>query len=174
MDFELSDPDLRSTERETLEQFLDYYRAVLWRKAEGLDADQLAARLGPSSLTIGGLVKHMAGVEDNWFVVVWQGAEASEPWASADWDADPDWELNSAGENTLDELRDLYETAIARSRTTLSTVTDLDEVSSWPSRHDGEGHFSMRWILVHMIEEYARHCGHADLIRESIDGATGD
>jgi uncharacterized damage-inducible protein DinB len=152
--------------------FLDFNRAVMARKAQGLSGEQLAVRLGPSTLTIGGLLKHLALVEDSWFHRRLLGNELGDPWASVDWDADPDWEFHSAADDEPTVLRRMYDEACARSRAAVDELGDLDAVTPFPNRRGV--HFSMRWILMHMIEETARHAGHADLIRESIDGATGD
>lgn len=151
--------------------FLDMYRAVLVRKAAGLTQEQLATPLPPSTLTLGGLLKHMALVEDDWFTSDMQGSDMPEPWASVDWDADRDWELNSAKDDTLDELLGLFDAACERSRAVVEGCGSLDDRSVKTNRQGT--HFTLRWILVHMIEEYARHCGHADLIREAIDGQRG-
>jgi uncharacterized damage-inducible protein DinB len=156
----------------TLRRFLDFYRAVMVRKAQSLTSEQLAARLGPSEMTIGGLIKHLAYAEDIWFDRRLVGHEWGEPWVTVDWDADPDWEFHSAVDDDLDQLIGLYEQACARSRAAVDEIGDLDAMSKVPNRR-GE-YFSMRWILLHMIEETARHAGHADLIRESIDGTVGD
>jgi uncharacterized damage-inducible protein DinB len=164
-------PDRVGDEWTLLTQFLDHHRSVMVRKAEGLDQSQLAVRLGPSDLTIGGLLKHLAMAEDVWFSVRLLGREAAEPWASADRDADPDWELHSAADDDLAYLLDLYHEACERSRAAVDEVGDLDVLTMKPSR---DGHASLRWVLLHMIEETARHNGHADLLRESIDGVTGD
>jgi uncharacterized damage-inducible protein DinB len=168
------DPEVTPTGDEfaLLSGFLDFYRAVIVRKAQGLTREQLAVSLGPSELTIGGLIKHLAWVEDLWFRRRLLGHEFGEPWASADFDADPDWEFHSAADDELAELLRLYDEACARSRAAVAEVGDLDVVSRIPNRRGKL--FSLRWILLHMIEETARHAGHADLIRESIDGATGD
>ena len=163
------DPAFVADERTTLVGFLDYYRAVLLRKAAGLSQAELAVRLGPSSLTIGGLLKHMAYVEDGWFHEGWSGRPAVEPWAGVDWSAQPDWDHESASDDAPHELAELYAEAIERSRASVADSHDLGASVDIRGRR-----FSLRWILVHMIEEYARHCGHADLIRESIDGRTGD
>jgi uncharacterized damage-inducible protein DinB len=152
--------------------FLDYYRVVMARKASGLTRAQLAARLGPSELTIGGLLKHLAKVEDVWFHRRLLGQEFGEPWASVDWDADPDWDFHSAADDEPAVLLGLYDEACARSRATVAEVGSLDAVTRIANRRGT--HFSLRWILIHMIEETARHAGHADLIRESIDGTVGD
>ena len=152
--------------------FLDYHRAVMVRKAQDLASDQLAVRLGPSVLTLGGLIKHLAFAEDIWFDHRLIGNERGEPWASVDWKSDPGWELHSAADDSPEELFALYHAACARSRAAVAKVGDLDAVATFPN---GRGiFFNLRWILIHMIEETARHAGHADLIRESIDGTTGD
>ena len=110
----------------------------------------------------------MALVEQEWFRHRFEGKDEVEPWASLDWDADQDAEMTLAQTWPVEELFERYERSIAYSRSTTAATTSLDQLSERPNR-DGE-HWSMRWILVHMIEEYARHCGHADLIREAIDG----
>ncbi len=158
-------------DRANLLAFLDYFRSVLSRKAVDLDQAQLSITFGPSSLTIGGLVKHLAFVEDHWFTHVLLGHEYPEPWASADWETSPDWEFDTAPNDSPTELLAQFERSVARSRLAIGGVSDLDAIAARPSRGEPT---SVRWILVHMIEEYARHCGHADLIRESIDGRTGD
>ena len=163
------DPPFAVGERETLVTFLDFYRAVLLRKASGLSREQLAETLPPSDMTIGGLVKHMALVENNWFVRNWSGVDPGEPWTSVDWDADPDWDFHSAADDQPEQLLELYTDAIERSRGAIEGCLDLSATAESRGRV-----ISLRWMLVHMIEEYARHCGHADLLRQSIDGATGD
>jgi uncharacterized damage-inducible protein DinB len=169
---ERTDPDTTGDELTLLSQFLDYHRATLVQKVSGLDRHQLANRLGPSALTLAGLVKHMALVEDSWFGKVLLGREEGEPWASVDWDADPDWEFHTAVDDEPDELLALYADACERSRAAIAEVGDLDRVAAKPSRR-GEP-FNLRWIMLHMIEETARHNGHADLLRENLDGATGE
>ena len=157
--------------------WLDYHRDTLRGRADGLSADQLSATHPPSTLTLGGLLKHMALVEDHWFSVILLGNEPVEPWRSADWEADGDWEFHSAFEDSPAELRRLFDDGCAASDRNLKRVLadgGLDTLSVRESRREPEGKFSARWIVVHMIEEYARHNGHADLIRESIDGVTGE
>ncbi|MGN6161012.1 MAG: DinB family protein [Marmoricola sp.] len=166
---EQTPPPHRADEVETLRGFLDYYRATILRQAEGLSQSQLAQTLPPSTMTLGGMLKHLAGVEDWWFGEVFRGAPRVEPFASADWDGDVDWDWESAVHDEPDYLRDLLTAAIARSDAVLEAAV-LDDLSVTPSRRTGEP-ISLRWIVVHLIEEYARHAGHADLIRESIDGA---
>jgi uncharacterized damage-inducible protein DinB len=146
-------------------------------KADGLDAEQLDQRLEPSTMTLGGMLKHLAYVEDWWFNQVFAGNPEPEPWASVDWKADPDWDWHSAADDTPEQLRAILEDAIATSDRildeALASLDGLDALGQLASRHDPGQHFNMRWIVVHMIEEYARHNGHADLIRESIDGQVG-
>ena len=155
-----------------LREMLDYYRAVLQRKASGLTDVQLSTALAPSDLTIGGLLNHMALVEDIWFFQRLQGNDQPEPWASMDWEADPDAELHSAKDQSSTELVARYEAAITRSRAAYADAESLDQLAA--AVHPNGQRWNLRWIMIHMIEEYARHCGHADLIRQSIDGATDD
>ena len=168
------DPDLRADERTTICQFLDYHRETAESRLIGLDREQLGRTLPPSDLTVGGLIKHLALVEDNWFQEVMLGRPMPEPWRSAPFDDDPDWEMHSAVDDEPEELLALYRSACARSRAAVAEIGDLDAVSVNESRRPGEGRFSLRWILLHMIEETARHNGHADFIRQSIDGLTGE
>ena len=169
---ELPETPRAADERTTLLTMLDYYRAVLIRKTCGLSDEQLATPLHVSDLTLGGLVLHMALVEDNWFDHRFRGNDPREPWASAPWAEDSDWEFHNVSDWTHTELLAQFETSVARSRAVIAATEHLDDVATRRQR-DGSG-WSMRWILVHMIEEYARHCGHADYLRESLDGATGD
>ena len=159
-------------ERTTLLAFLDSHRDTLRRKTEGLDAAQLAMTLAPSDLTLGGMLKHLAYVEDWWIGVNLVGAPPSAPFDDVDWAADADWDWHSASGQTPEELRELYDAFVDRSDAFLAGVDNLDAIAERRHPHTGEG-LSLRWILVHLIEEYARHNGHADLIRESIDGSTG-
>jgi uncharacterized damage-inducible protein DinB len=164
---------LPSTELVALNEFLDFYRTVLARKAEGLTAEQLRRTTSASNLTLGGLIKHMALVEDSWFTIRFADQPAPEPWASASWEVDADWELTSAANDSPEELLALYDSACARSRAVVAATTSLD--APMPSENLGKGGpCNLRWIMVHMIEEYARHTGHADFLRESIDGQIGD
>lgn len=169
---ELPDTQRSPDEKTALTEMLDYYRTVMLRKTEGLSDSQLAIRLEPSNLTLGGLLMHLALVEDGWFQSTFLGGELGEPWNDFDWASDPDWEFHRSHEYSRDVIVAQYEGAIARSREVVAGAESLDVVAASGTR-DGED-INLRWILVHLIEEYARHAGHADLIRESIDGATGD
>ena len=165
------DPNLAADESTTLAQLLDYQRATLLGKAEGLGAPELSRPLPPSTLTLGGLLKHLALVENYWIQVRFLGRPEQEPWASVSWDDDPDWEFRTAAEDDPEALRELYRAACERSRETVAGV-DLSTLSVGTSRA-GE-RWSLRWILTHLIEETARHNGHADLLREAIDGSVGE
>ena len=117
-------------------------------------------------------MKHMALVEEHWFSAVLLGNELGAPWAGLDWEADPDWEFRTAADDSPPEPGRLFDEAVAASGAVLDRVISEGGLERLPvkrSRARGEP-FSLRWILLHMIEEYARHNGHADLIRESIDG----
>ncbi|HON75582.1 MAG TPA: DinB family protein [Dermatophilaceae bacterium] len=167
-----SDPPLAADEVSMLRAFLDFYRATVRRQAEGLTPEQLATPLAPAIMTLGGMLKHLALVEESWFLRYLEGQELSEPWVGVDWDTDPDWEWHSAAADPPEELFALYDRAIAVANDCTDRAlakAGLDTPSVRPSRREGVP-FTLRWILVHLIEEYARHAGHADLIRESIDG----
>jgi uncharacterized damage-inducible protein DinB len=170
---ERRDPDQAADEVTTMSQFLDYHRATLLMKIEGLTQEQLGLRLPTSELTLAGLVKHLAYVEDSWFQEDMLGRPLPEPWLSAPFAEDRDWELHSAPDDTPEELVALYQAACERSRAVVRDVGDLSTLSVAKSRHNGEP-FSLRWIVLHMIEETARHNGHVDILRESIDGVTGE
>ncbi|MGO4103970.1 DinB family protein [Leifsonia sp. YAF41] len=166
-----TDPDLVAPERAALDQFLDYHRATLLSKTDGLGAEAMAARLPTSELTLAGLLKHLALVESSWIQERFLGRPEEEPWASAPWDDDRDWEFHTAVTDDPEELRELYRATCGRNRAALAGV-DLDALSVG---RDSEGRqWSLRWILLHLIEETARHNGHADLLREAIDGVVGE
>ena len=168
-------PEMAADEVTTLLGYLDYQRATLAWKCGGLDSAGLRATVGASTMTLGGLLKHMALVEDDWFQRDLLHRPMPEPWASVDWVADRDWEWHSASGDTPDELRALWTEAVERSRAATAEALaagGLDRPAQRPW-HDGRPP-SLRWILFHMIEEYARHNGHADLIRETVDGLTGE
>jgi pimeloyl-ACP methyl ester carboxylesterase/uncharacterized damage-inducible protein DinB len=169
------EPPIGSGETATLLGYLDYQRATLQWKCRGLDAEGLRATTAASSMTLGGLLKHMAAVEEGWFSEALHGRELGPPWDAIDWKADPDWEWRSAADDSTEELTALWRDAVGRSRSLVAQALangGLDQPAkrTWP---DGRSP-SLRWILCHMIEEYARHNGHADLLRESIDGETGE
>ena len=176
-DHDRPEPPQESGEVATLLGFLDYQRATLAWKCRGLSDEQLRVTLAPTSMTLGGLLKHLACVEDYWFTEVVGGEPTPEPWASADTEADPDWDWTSAADNSADDLRALWADRVQRSGAVVAARLSQGEAAALSTAHSawgGQGRASLRWVLVHMIEEYARHNGHADLIRESIDGQTGE
>jgi Protein of unknown function (DUF664) len=171
----VTEPPVAGDETATMLGSLERQRATLAWKCGGLDSDGLSATACASSMTPGGLLKHLALVEDEYFSGRLSGQELGPPWDTVDWDADRDWEWHSAAEDTPEQLMALWRDAVARSR---SAVTEalaaggLDQPArrSWP---DGRPP-SLRRILIDIIEEYARHVGHADLLRESVDGLVGE
>lgn len=171
-----ADPPPTADEATTLVSFLDFHRETLRWKTDGLDAEQLRRPLAPSTMTLGGLLKHLAHVEGSWFVQVMLDEPADPPFDTAPWDEDPDWEWTSAADDDPDALRALHAAAVARSRAVTAELLrtgGLETLSRRTSRRTGEP-FTLRWVLVHMIEEYARHNGHADLLREAVDGLRGE
>ena len=170
-------PPTEGGEVATLLGFLDYQRATLDWKCRGLGDEQLRVTVPPSSITLGGLLKHLACVEDSWFTEVVAGEPAVEPWASADYQADPQWNWDSAASDSGEYLRALWTSGVNRSRAVMQAQLTRGAEAALNAAHADwqlPRPVSLRWVLVHMIEEYARHNGHADLIRESIDGQTGD
>ena len=169
------EPPLAGTETEHLLGALDRLRTTFRWKAGDLDADGLQARIGASSLTLGGLLKHLALVEDFLFTTKLRGEPPGEPWETAYQDDVPDWEFTSAADDTPDQLYALWDGAVERSRARLdAAVADggLDQLVhvAWP---DGR-HASLRRLVCDLIEEYGRHTGHADLLREAVDGLVGE
>lgn len=166
---------IAGTELETMLGSLERQRAVFAWKCGGLDAAGLGAAHAPSTMTLGGLLKHLALCEDEYFTRRLLGTEIGAPWAGIDWDADPEWEWRTAADDTPEQLYALWQDAAERSRTAVASVLDkggLDYLASYKSSR-GESP-SLRRLLIDMIEEYSRHAGHADLIRESVDGLTGE
>lgn len=163
-----------ASEETMLRTALDRQRATLAWKCRGLDSGAMSMRTTASSLTLGGLVKHLAHAEHLWFHGVLLDEEDDDPWASVDLEATPDWPFESAAQDDPDDLLSAWDAEVARSRATVDLLLERDglgQSARWTAA-DG-GHPTLRWILVHMVEEYARHNGHADLIREGIDGQRG-
>lgn len=164
------EPEPAGDEFTTLTGFLDYQRSTFAWRTRGLDAEQLGRTLAPSTMTLAGMLKHLAYVEQHWFGRMLLDRPAGEPWASVDWDADHDWDWHSAADDSPDDLRRLWAASVADSDAALAEAMadgGLDRVAA-------RGDMNLRWILTHMIEEYSRHNGHADLLREAIDGQTGE
>jgi len=169
------EPPVAADETGTLLGFLDYQRATLAWKSGGLDAAGLGVTVGASTMTLGGMLKHLAYVEDHWFSRMLHGQEAAPPWDTVDWKADGDWDWHSAADDTPEQLHQIWQDAVARSRALTGKALADGDLGQPAKRAWADGRApSLRWILTHMIEEYARHNGHADLIRESIDGLTGE
>jgi uncharacterized damage-inducible protein DinB len=167
-----ADPPSSGSDLVLLTGFLDFLRETLLLKCEGLSAEQLARPLPPSSLTLGGLLNHLSLVEDGWFRYAFLGVPRSAPWEGVDWDADPEFEFRTAADLSPGELRQRYRETAARSRQVVAEAESLDQLSV---RTGGDGQpWSLRWILIHLIEETARHAGHADLLREAVDGTVGE
>jgi uncharacterized damage-inducible protein DinB len=171
------EPPHEGDEAATVLGFLDYQRATFAWKCRGLTDEQLGVALPPTSMTLGGMLKHLAYVEDYWCTETAAGEPAPQPWAGADWTADRDWEWHSAADDSGDELRALWAERVERSRAIVDALLAQHGADALGQTHPawgGRGRVSLRWVLVHLVEEYARHNGHADLIRESIDGQTGE
>lgn len=169
-----TEPHPALPEREMLEGYLDYHRATLLMKVDGLSQTQLGQPIPSSTMTLAGLLKHMALVEDTWFTERFAGGEMPPPFAGKDWAADPDWEWRTAVDDDPAWLVQRYVEACARSRAVAASAGSLDQEAVAGRRHSDDVPFTLRWILCHMIEETARHNGHADLLREHVDGATGE
>ena len=172
---EIAGPPSAGDETATLLGSLDRARATFAWKCGELDAAGLRATVGASSMTLGGLLKHLALVEDEYFTHRLLGRPLGAPWDTVDWDADRDWEWGSAAGDSPEELYALWGDAVARSRAAVAEALDGGDLGQlaqvgWP---DGQAP-SMRRILVDLVEEYSRHLGHADLIRESVDGLVGE
>ncbi|GAA2284793.1 hypothetical protein GCM10010145_56120 [Streptomyces ruber] len=170
MTIERTVPPVTADERTMLEGWLDFHRQTLALKCAGLDDAQLrTASAAPSDLSLMGLVRHMAEVERSWFRRVLAAEDAGPIYYS---DEDPDGEFHPGEADTWEETHATWQAEIAVARGNAARF-GLDDMSDGRHRRTGEA-ISLRWIYTHMIEEYARHNGHADLIRERIDGATGD
>ena len=156
-------------ERAMLTAMLDWYREGVLRKVEGMaQADAVSSPLR-SGTTAAGLVKHLALVEDSWCTHRFAGRPEPEPWASAPWDDDRDWEFTTARDEPLEHAVELYRAACERSREVAAAYALDDTATSERGRE-----FSLRWVLLHLVEETARHLGHLDLLRELADGRTGE
>jgi len=169
------EPPLAGTEAEHLVGALDRLRTTFRWKADDLDAAGLQARIGASSLTLGGLLKHLAAQEDYASSTKLSGEPLGAPWDAAGWDGSNDWEFTSAANDTPEQLYALWDGAVERSRAKLDAALadgGLDQLVH-VSEPDGR-HASLRRLLCDMIEEYGRHTGHADLLREAVDGLVGE
>jgi hypothetical protein len=169
------EPPLAGTETEHILGALDRLRTTFRWKADDLDAAGLRTRIGASTLTIGGLLKHLAFVEAYYSLTKLSGQSPGAPWDTVDWDADGDWPFTSAADDSPDELYALWDGAVERSRARLDAAVSeggLDQLVH-ASAPDGR-RASLRRLLCDLIEEYGRHTGHADLLREAVDGLVGE
>lgn len=152
-------------EKEMLEVFLDFQRDTLLWKVSGLTAEQLTQVRTPSGMTLLGIVKHLAYVERNWFQNRFLARELPVPWT----DGDPDGDFRVEPGETAESVIAFYRAEVAESKRIVADTESLETIAL----HLGRPH-SLRRILIHMIEETARHNGHADLLREQTDGQTGE
>jgi uncharacterized damage-inducible protein DinB len=167
------EPPLAGDETSTLLGSLERQRATLAWKCSGLDDAGMQATVGASTMTLGGLVKHLALMEDVDFSLRLLGRDIRVFWPDADFDAH-DWEWHSAADDTPEQLLSRWRDAVERSRAAVTAVLadgDLGQRIRYSGEDDPP---SLRRVLIDLIEEYARHVGHADLIRESVDGLTGE
>ncbi len=165
-------PPMAGTEVETLLGSLERQRATFAWKCGGLDAAGLTASVGVSAITIGGLLKHMAQVEDDYAYRRIRGQRPPEPWDPWDWDSA--W--TTARDETPEALTALWQGAVERSRAAVAELLERGgDLGALSEPIPPEGHrLSLRRLLVDLVEEYARHVGHADLIRETVDGLVGE
>ncbi|MGX1567471.1 DinB family protein [Streptomyces sp. NPDC055506] len=170
MTIERTEPATDAAERAMLEGWLDYHRQTLAMKCEGLSDEQLrTASVEPSVLSLMGLVRHMADVERGWFRKVLTNEDAPPIYYS---DENRDGEFHLTEADTYQEAYATWQAQIETARRNAARFA-LDDISEGKHHRTGE-RFNLRWLYTHMIEEYARHNGHADLIRERLDGSTGD
>jgi len=163
------------SEAQTLESVLERNRRTFAWKTSGLDERGLRATTAASAMTLGGLVKHMALVEADWVAVKLAGLDYGSPWDTVDFDADPDWEWRTGALDAPEDVYALWRAAVERSRRVVADVVDergLDGPAAltWP---DGRTP-TVRAMLIDLVEEYARHTGHADILREAVDGRVGE
>lgn len=162
-----SGPQFLDADRDALEAWLEFYRQTVLIKVGGLTAEQLCrCSVPPSTLSLIGLVRHLTMVERYWFGNIVAGVDLPKLYC----ESDPDGDFNDVRTATaLDDL-DRFHPEVETSRSRAANIRDLD--GSLPGLRNGE-RLNLRWVYLHMIEEYARHLGHADLLRERIDGGTG-
>src|SRR5262249_51834720 len=159
----LREPPVAGNETDTLLGALERQRGYLAWKCGNLDSAGLRATLGPSTMTLGGLLKHLALVEDDWFSVKLHGRDRCPPWNTVDWDADPEWDGHTAAGDSPGQLMSLWQEAVGRSHTLVAEALadgglDRPAAFTWS---DGQTP-SLRRLIMDMIEEYGRHVGHAD------------
>ncbi len=169
------EPPLAGTDAEQLIGSLDRLRTTFRWKADGLDAAGLRTTIGASTLTLGGLLKHLAAVEDFYSTTKLRGEPIGEPWESAGHDGSNDWEFRTAADDDPEQLYALWDGAVERARERYrATLANggLDQLVH-AATPEGE-HASLRRLVCDLLEEYGRHTGHADLLREAVDGRVGE
>lgn len=160
-------PPYRGTEKETLVGFLQFLRQTIVQKCSGLTDEQLRSHPTVSGMTMLGMVKHLTIVERYWFQGVFLDADVDLPWSEEE--PDGDWRAHDS--DTGEHVLQAYVTECQKSDEIVRTH-ELDELAKWAQSEDERA--SLRWVLVHLIEETGRHAGHADILREAIDGVTGE
>lgn len=169
MDTTRQEPPVEGPSEQMLVAFVDFHRATLARKCDGLTTQQAATRsVPPSDMSLLGLVRHMTDVEKMWFVWRLRGDEPLALYRTAE---NPNAAFNDLDGADLEQSIERWQAACERSREIVAEASSFDEMSIGTRRENQ--HVSLRWILMHFIEEYARHNGHADLLRQAIDGAVG-
>lgn len=169
------EPPMAGTELEHLVGALDRLRTTFRWKVDDLDAAGLAARIPSSELTLGGLLKHLAAVEDLQFTVRLTGGRIGEPWESTEWRGGNDWLFSTAADDSPDELYEFWDGAVRRSRDRLGAALTAGGLDHAVDLADPDGKpANLRRLLFDLVEEYGRHTGHADLLREAVDGRVGE
>jgi hypothetical protein len=169
------EPPLAGSDTTQILGSLDRMRWTFRWKASGLDGVGLGTTIGASTLTLGGLLKHLATAEDYATTVKMLGQPMDEHWADNGWDDDDDWEFTSAADDTPEQLYAAYDGAVARARARIdAAVAEHGLDMSIAAHNDAGEHANLRRLLCDMIEEYGRHTGQADLLREAVDGLTGE
>jgi len=166
------EPPLSGTEQQALLGALDRMRWTFRYKIDDLDASGLGATVGASTLTLGGLAKHLAAQEDYMSAVKMEGGDLGDPWAGWGWDGSNDWEFTSAADDSPEEIYATYDEAVARTRGRVEAFLVAGGLERPVAAADGRA--NLRRLLMDHLEEYARHLGQADLIREAVDGRVGE
>ena len=169
------EPPMAGTEVEHLVGALERLRATFRWKTDDLDEAALRTRVGASTLSLGGLLKHLAVVEDYTFTIKLTGQPIGAPWNPAEWDDEYEWPFTSAAADTPEQLYAHWDNAVERSRTRLAKALANGGLDQLVQAANSNGqHASLRRLVCDLVEEYGRHTGHADLLRESIDGRVGE
>ena len=168
------EPPLAADEQGALLGALDRLRWTFRYKVDGLDRAGLSATVGASSLTLGALLKHLAAVEDYYSTARLSGAEWGDPWSGVDWEASPGWDFTSAADDAPAALYALYDAAVARSRDRFASYLAEGDLGREVAAGSTDTRANARRLVCDLVEEYGRHTGHADLLRESVDGRVGE